>query len=287
MTGPGAGAVCPQGHASDDPDWCDVCGLAVAPSGPGGAPGGPGPADPGTRWSTPTGAVAAGTPSSGAAATGGSGGAVCAACAADLAGRFCEECGHDSLAPVRPVPLARGVDATLGVVAVTPLDPPTAGASGGRSAPVAPGDPSAPVAPGDPASAGRWRAVVRADRAWFEEVRRRDGVDAAALEFPRYVQERRFALSGPQVAIGRRSAARGTEPEVDLTGLDPAVSAAHALLVARPDGGWDLVDVGSTNGTTLAVEDGPIPPHRPVPLADGAVIHLGAWTTVTLTADPG
>jgi pSer/pThr/pTyr-binding forkhead associated (FHA) protein len=127
---------------------------------------------------------------------------------------------------------------------------------------------------------------VRADRAWFEEVRRQDGVDAGALEFPRYAQERRFVLSGAQVTIGRRSASRGIEPDVDLTGQDPAVSSAHALLLARPDGGWDLVDVGSTNGTTLAVDDGPIPPHRPVPLAEGAVIRLGAWTTITLTADP-
>ena len=58
------------------------------------------------------------------------------------------------------------------------------------------------------------------------------------------------------------------------------------MLVARPDGGWELVDVGSTNGTTLALADGPIPAHRPVPLADGAVIQLGAWTTITLTSTP-
>jgi pSer/pThr/pTyr-binding forkhead associated (FHA) protein len=88
------------------------------------------------------------------------------------------------------------------------------------------------------------------------------------------------------VEIGRRSPARGTAPDLDLTGLDPGVSAAHAVLVARSDGGWELVDVGSTNGTTLVVEDGPIRPHQPVPLADGAVIRVGAWTTITITADP-
>ena len=86
------------------------------------------------------------------------------------------------------------------------------------------------------------------------------------------------------MAIGRRSRTRGTAPDIDLAGLDPGVSATHALLVARPDGGWDLVDLGSTNGTTLAVDDGPIRPHAPVPLADGAVIQLGAWTTITFTA---
>jgi pSer/pThr/pTyr-binding forkhead associated (FHA) protein len=125
--------------------------------------------------------------------------------------------------------------------------------------------------------------VVRADRTWFEEVRRQHGADFAALEFPRYAAERSFALTGERMAIGRSSRTRGTAPDIDLAGLDPGVSAAHALLVARPDGGWDLVDLGSTNGTTLAVEDGPIGPHAPVPLTDGAVVHLGAWTTITLT----
>ena len=100
---------------------------------------------------------------------------------------------------------------------------------------------------------------MRVDRDWFDEVRRQNGVDAGTLEFPRYATERRFALTGAQVAIGRRNPPRGTAPDLDLTGLDPGVSAAHAVLVARPDGGWEVVDVGSTNGTTLALADGPIP----------------------------
>lgn len=216
------GAVCPQGHPSADPDWCDVCGLAMAP---------------------------AGGPVAGSARSAPASPAACPACGADLDGRFCEVCGQDSLAPVPA--------AASGPVAVPAAAPPRT-----------------------------WRAVVRADRDWFDAVRRQDGVETGALEFPRYGQERRFVLSGSQVAIGRRSATRGITPDIDLTGLDPAVSSAHALLLARPGGGWELVDVGSTNGTTLAVEDGPIPAHRPVPLADGAVVRLGAWTTITLTADP-
>jgi hypothetical protein len=46
--------------------------------------------------------------------------------------------------------------------------------------------------------------VVRVDRAWFEEVRRRDGPDASALQFPAFSTERRFVLEGPQ--LGQRSA---------------------------------------------------------------------------------
>lgn len=206
-------AACPAGHASADPEWCDVCGLGMAA-----AP--PPPAVPET----------------------------CAACGAARAGRFCEECGHDAAVPV-----------------LTPPAP----------------TPPAPAAPGAPPST-TWTAVVRADREWFDEVRRRDGPDAAGLEFPRYCPERRFVLDGPQVAIGRRSRSRGTDPEIDLSGppLDPGVSAQHALLLARDGGGWEVVDLDSTNGTSVGAAT--LAPHVPQPLADGARIRLGAWTVITV-----
>jgi hypothetical protein len=129
-----------------------------------------------------------------------------------------------------------------------------------------------------------WTVVVRADREWYEEVRRRDGPDAATVEFPPYCPERRFVLSGFQVEIGRRSRRRGTNPQIDLSGppLDPGVSAQHALLVARSDGGWELVDLDSTNGTSVGDSTDPLAPHTPVPLADGVRIRLGAWTTITV-----
>jgi hypothetical protein len=173
----------------------------------------------------------------------------CANCGATRDGRFCEVCGHDAAKPVDPTP-------------------------------------AIPVA-----GPGEWSALVRADRSWFEEVRRRNGPDVATLEFPRYCPERRFVLSGERLAIGRRSRSRGIEPEIDLSGppLDPGVSALHALLVARPDGGWELVDLNSTNGTTLGDATDPITPNTPVALAHDDRIKLGAWTTITVTfsATPG
>jgi FHA domain len=131
---------------------------------------------------------------------------------------------------------------------------------------------------------GEWSALVRADRSWFDEVCRRGGPDAAILKFPPYCPQRRFTLSGTRLAIGRGSRSWGIEPDIDLSGppLDPGVSALHALLLARPDGGWELVDLDSTTGTTVGDTTDPIAPNTAVTLAHGDRIKLGAWTTITI-----
>jgi pSer/pThr/pTyr-binding forkhead associated (FHA) protein len=64
------------------------------------------------------------------------------------------------------------------------------------------------------------------------------------------------------------------------------VSALHALLLARPDGGWELVDLDSTNGTTVGDATDPIAPNTAVALAHGDRIKLGAWTTITILFSP-
>lgn len=166
----------------------------------------------------------------------------CASCGAVRYGRFCEECGHDATQPA----------------------------------------PHHTPAPATPPQA--WTAVVAADRVWFEEVRARNGPDAAALEFPQFCPERRFPLSGRQLTVGRRSRSRGVEPEIDLTGppLDPGVSTVHAMLVPGSDGGWQVVDLESTNGTTVGDGNPLLAPNTPAPLADGDRIKIGAWTTITV-----
>ncbi|OZM83518.1 FHA domain-containing protein [Pseudonocardia sp. MH-G8] len=175
----------------------------------------------------------------------------CPACGEPRDGRFCEVCGHDA---ERPAP-----------------------------APVTP-----PADPGERPAAPPWTALVRADREWFDRVRARGGSGAAALQFPPYCPERRFVLAGPQLAVGRRSRSRGVEPEIDLSGppLDPGVSTLHALLLPAANGGWQLIDLDSTNGTVLNDAADPIAPNRPVPLTTGDRIRLGAWTTITVTASP-
>jgi hypothetical protein len=127
--------------------------------------------------------------------------------------------------------------------------------------------------------------VVTADRAYYDTVRAAGGPDAAEISFPAYCPERLFRLSGTEVRIGRRSLSRGIDPEIDLTGppIDPGVSRMHAVLIASPDGSWSVVDPGSENGTL--VNGSEVRPGQTVPLHDGDVIHLGAWTSVTITCD--
>jgi hypothetical protein len=144
-------------------------------------------------------------------------------------------------------------------------------------------DGAKPIIPRQTAGSGEWSALVRADRSWFDEVRQRNGPDAKTLEFPEDCPERRVILSGARLAIGRRSLSRGIEPDIDLSGPppDPGVSAQHALLLAR-SGRWELVDLDSTNGTTLGDATEPVPPNTPVALTHGDRIKLGAWTTITI-----
>lgn len=213
--------VCPQGHDSADDEFCDVCGLAFEQSAAAPVP------------VTEPEPVPSSRP--------------CPSCGAQLDGRFCENCGADSLAA--PVPVAAPVSA-----------------------------PAEPV-PG----VGTWSVVVSADERYFRAVKSEGGPDADPIEFPPFCPERRFELAGEQVTIGRRSNSRGILPDIDLTGPpeDVGVSRLHALLVPADDG-WSVVDMNSANGTYLNYSRDALKPNTPRPLAEGDRIHVGAWTTLTL-----
>jgi pSer/pThr/pTyr-binding forkhead associated (FHA) protein len=54
------------------------------------------------------------------------------------------------------------------------------------------------------------------------------------------------------------------------------------VLVAAPDGSWSVVDPGSANGTLVNGDE--IRAGQAVALRDGDVIHLGAWTALTVSS---
>ncbi|OLF13821.1 hypothetical protein BLA60_01090 [Actinophytocola xinjiangensis] len=250
-----ATSTCPSGHASADPEYCDVCGRAMDGPAPAAVPSGTGPS--GTAappLPEPEDVPAPDTP--------------CAACGAPLYGRFCEQCGHDSLAapppkPVSPPPVATPEPAWP-TADTTPAPEPTP----------------------EPAVATAWTVTVAADRAYFDTVIGAEGPDAGGITFPPFCPERNFPLRGTQISIGRQSRRRGIDPDIDLTGPpeDPGVSHLHALLVAQDDGTWAVVDLDSSNGVSVNDEVAPLRPNTPRPLADGDRVYLGAWTRLTLRA---
>ena len=133
------------------------------------------------------------------------------------------------------------------------------------------------------APAGRWTAEVSADRAYYERIASRRIVPDGGA-FPDGRRPSAIALGPGEVTIGRREDAPCTVPDIDLTGPldDPWVSRRHARLVRREEGGYQVVDTGSKNGTRVNDEMTPLDARIPFVLSDGDRIHIGAWTTITL-----
>jgi hypothetical protein len=281
--------ACPSGHDSASTDFCDVCGMRMdgAAAGPvpapAAVPGSSGVDAPGLDAAAPAGYPAApAVPAE-----------PCPQCGAGRTGQFCEVCGFDFASGKAPRPAAASTAAASTAAASTAAAstaaagsaaPAGAGQDAGRDAPAAPGSAVAPDSAGAPAAS--WIAVATADRGYYDSVIAEGGPDASSIEFPDYCPERRFPLGGREMRIGRRSASRGLEPEIDLTGppTDPGVSHLHAVLIAEPDGTWAILDPGSANGTT--VNNGEIVPGVRVPLHDGDRVCVGAWTVLTIQAPP-
>src|SRR5260221_14152386 len=209
-----------------------------------------------------------GGPPPGPASQSGSAGSVqatqaepCPQCGTERSGQFCEGCGFD---------FSSGTPA--GTTA-PPAGPPAATVIQ---------NPATPEAATPEAATGAGTAVVTADRSYYDRVIAADGPDAETIDFPPYCPERRFQLSGREMRVGRRSASRGLEPEIDLTGppVDPGISHLHAVMIAQPDGGWSVLDPGSSNGTQVNGTD--IGNGVAVPLQPGDRICIGAWTVLTI-----
>lgn len=139
-------------------------------------------------------------------------------------------------------------------------------------------DDSAQLQPSVSPSSRTWIAIASADRAYF------DAVAPANALYPVHYQGRNYALAEREVLIGRHSNSRGIAPQIDLSGPqeDMGISHRHVWLERQADGGYALVDVGSTNGTTINDSSVRVAPHARVPLADGDRIHIGHWTTITI-----
>jgi predicted component of type VI protein secretion system len=204
--------TCNEGHVSAAEDYCDVCGSPI-----------------GT-------ATAPSTPAPTAAAK------ACPACGAEVSGRFCETCGHDS---ALPEPLA------------------------------------SPPPPATSLKAAGWSAVVMADREFYDRVLARGGPDTVEFPSffaeRRIVLHRDTTLIGRH----NRDQGVEPEIDLGIHPVDRGVSTQHAVLRIR-DWGLTITDLGSTNGTSLNDSDDLLGNGEEVPLADGDRIHVGAWTTIKI-----
>jgi hypothetical protein len=88
-----------------------------------------------------------------------------------------------------------------------------------------------------------------------------------------------FTPAGHPWRGGQRYSARRGESPLRAT-RRPRHQHLPAVLLVQPDGGWALVDPGSTNGTWLNDAADRIVTNTAVPLRQGDRIHLGAWTTI-------
>lgn len=75
-------------------------------------------------------------------------------------------------------------------------------------------------------------------------------------------------LTGTRMVIGRAEGGVWADVEVD----DASLSRRHAELVATPEG-WQLRDLGSTNGTTVG--DAALPAGEARTVQDGDVLRFG------------
>jgi hypothetical protein len=260
-------AICPNGHDSASSDFCDLCGTRIA-----------------SRYDQQ---VARGKHKATPSVAADGGGDACPRCGTTRVGQFCEACGYKfgtaqppwAPAPHVPAPPSGTAFSSAPAPAPAPWPPPPAAPRSFRPPPWAPAPPS-PQAPPRYAPTG-WTAVVSCDRAYHESVRAANSPQAV-VSCPAHFAERRFALTGSQMKIGRRSVERGVDPEIDLTGppADPGISRLHAVLIAMPDGAWAVLDPGSANGTL--VNGNAIPTGVQVPLHDGDRINLGGWTAITV-----
>ena len=131
----------------------------------------------------------------------------------------------------------------------------------------------------DHAEPATWSVEITADRSYYEQV-------GSGLPFPDGRPATLLDVTVEEITVGRRESSGVSSADVDLSGplLDPGVSHRHAVIRCDAGSGlFEVVDLGSTNGTTIDDDEQPIEPNSARQLAAGDAIHVGAWTTIRIS----
>jgi hypothetical protein len=245
-------STCPNGHASESSDYCDVCGAPIgeaqtpdpsSASVPSKAPPAPGEAAPP--------ATATGEP--------------CPNCALVNTpdALFCEGCGYDFTTGTMPREAS-----------TNPLE---LGPSPAQPAAAQPASPAA--APSSaPAVEVEWVAEVWVDPDWYAEQASDEQCPSPGL--PVVVPLRTQSL-----LIGRTSKSRNIHPEIECSS-DIGVSRRQAQLTTDGQRWW-VEDLQSANGTfvgaaSAALPTDALPPGQRRELGLDDRIYIGAWTCIVV-----
>ncbi len=263
--------TCPANHASETPEFCSVCGLEIAGAAAKAAT---------TKASGP---VIEAEPVAPPAA--GDGRERCPDCAAPRDSDqqvFCEVCGYNFMTRVAgsgpPGPYVPAATANSPAaepaksLSKDPADPANPGVPGELEA-----RPSAASVHSDStaasAAAARWELTLTVDANLY-------GIPNP--DAPKGQPPRKFRLFDRETMIGR--AGTDVRVQVPVHG-DAGVSRRQVLLIQDPGGSLVLRDLNSANGTRVDGVD--VLPGVDTLLHDGAVIAIGAWTSVHIRAiDP-
>lgn len=268
--------TCPEGHASQATDYCDVCGTPIPAAAASAAE--PSPPATGQPEAEPAGTSPVTCPNCGELSPAGS--------------LFCENCGYDfTTGTPAPPPPPSGLD--LGDLAATPQPgapaPSPAAPPAAAPAPSSTGTPPPSTeAPAHPAGGGlsappvpgedSWVAEIWVDPDWYAHERPEDPMPSAGL--PGLVTLRQRSL-----LVGRPSQSRGIRPDVDCGG-DPGVSRRHCQLTTDGQRWW-VEDLGSSNGTFVSPAGDPLPDNPLTQgvrkeIEEGDRIFIGAWTRLVI-----
>jgi len=243
------GLICPNGHPSEESDYCSVCGAPMT-----GAAAAPPPVP----------APVAPAPSADRCPS-------CGTPRADAGARFCEVCRYDYQTQ-EPGPPPVVVESAPPPAAPAPSPaPPTV-----PPAPLAPIEPTPSPSPSQPvvlAPAGRaeWEVTIVLDPTLDTE-------PDPAVKPPPDIGDRIFPIDLPEMLVGRRDDAHNIRPEIPV--IDPGVSRRHAHLLRLPEGRIAIVDLASANGT--AVNGAGLVAGQRRELVDGDVVTIGRWTRITV-----
>jgi hypothetical protein len=240
------GLICPNGHPSDESDYCSVCGAPMT-----GAAAPPPP--------VPTAAAAPAVSSTDKCPN-------CGTPRADATARYCEVCRYDYQAQ-EPGPPPVVVESAAPAAA-----PPSVPASASPAAAAAPAPaPAPPPLVAGPTGRAEWEVTIALDPTL-------DAEPDPDVKPPPDIGDRIFPIDLPEMLVGRRDDAHNIRPEIPV--IDPGVSRRHAHLLRLPEGRIAIVDLASANGT--AVNGSGLIAGQRRELADGDVVTIGRWTRITV-----